>query len=124
MEVLHCDESSPVEFTNVVSGANIWVAQRAGGARFTPESFSGRGIVHKFGRQEFERNGAAQPYVLGAINHSHPSSAQLLDNAIVGEGLADEDRVPVLTRAAPLLRHQARGNFHGGPFNEAFSFAV
>jgi hypothetical protein len=32
--------------------------------------------------QEFESDQAAQPQILGPINHSHPAGAQLLEDAM------------------------------------------
>ena len=40
--------------------------------------------------QKFERDKTVQPGVLGLVNHTHPAAAQLLNDAVVRDGLADE----------------------------------
>jgi hypothetical protein len=41
-------------------------------------------------RQEFEGDAAVQPGVLGLVDHTHPAAAQLLDDAVMRDGLADD----------------------------------
>ena len=40
-------------------------------------------------RQEFKRHEAAEPEVFGFIHHPHPAAADLLQDAVVRDGLAD-----------------------------------
>jgi hypothetical protein len=40
--------------------------------------------------QEFQRNKTAKLRVLGFVNHAHTATAELLDDAVVRDGLADE----------------------------------
>ncbi len=54
-------------------------------------------------RQEFQRDETAQVHALGLIYDTHSSSAELFENAVVGDGLADE-RVGVLHSAVILGR--------------------
>src|ERR671922_190853 len=42
---LHDQEITALGFANVVDGANAWVIQRRGGARFTLEALQGHGIL-------------------------------------------------------------------------------
>ena len=41
-------------------------------------------------RQEFQRDEATKLGVLSLVNHTHAATAQLLDDAVVGDGLTDE----------------------------------
>ena len=41
-------------------------------------------------REEFQRHVAAQAGVFGFVDNTHAAAAQLLDDAVVGDGLADE----------------------------------
>jgi hypothetical protein len=41
-------------------------------------------------RQEFQGDEAPELSVLRLINDTHPTAAQLLDDAVVGDDLADE----------------------------------
>jgi hypothetical protein len=63
--------------------------ESGGGTGFPLEALE-RGMVagHRFG-QKFQRDGAVELHVDGAINHTHPAAADLFDDAIVGDGLAD-----------------------------------
>jgi hypothetical protein len=40
-------------------------------------------------RQELPGNEAAEFSVLGLVDHTHPAAAELLDNAVVRDGLPD-----------------------------------
>jgi len=53
-------------------------------------------VVSDFTRQKLESDKALDPSVLGLVNHSHPAAAQLLDDAVMGNSLADhQDCIPV-----------------------------
>jgi len=39
--------------------------------------------------QELEGNKPAELHILGLVHHTHPSAAQLLDDTVVRNGLAD-----------------------------------
>jgi len=41
-------------------------------------------------REEFERHEAAKPGVFRLINYAHRTTAELLDDAIVRDGLTDQ----------------------------------
>jgi hypothetical protein len=58
-------------------------------------------VVGDIGRQEFERNETVQLYVFGFVHDTHPAAAQLLDDAVVGDGLADH-LFEGLTAAVPF----------------------
>jgi hypothetical protein len=47
------------------------------------------GIVRRLPRQKFERNAASEVKVLGLVHYSHTTAAQLFQNAVVADGLAD-----------------------------------
>ena len=40
-------------------------------------------------RQELERDKAAEPSVLGLVNHTHAAATEFLDDAVVGDGFAN-----------------------------------
>ena len=42
-----------------------------------------------FVRQELQGDEAMEASVLGLVNHTHPAAAELLDDAVVRDGLAD-----------------------------------
>jgi hypothetical protein len=53
------------------------------------KTFKGLGIVRQLPRQKFERNAASEVKVLGLVHCSHTPAAQLFQNAVVADGLAD-----------------------------------
>src|ERR1700686_4448509 len=63
--------------------------ERGRGAGLALKSFAGSRIVLHLRRQEFQRDMAVQIEVFGFVDHTHPAAAQLLDDAIVRDGLAD-----------------------------------
>jgi len=48
------------------------------------------GVSRNFRRQELQGDKSMQPRVLGLVDHTHPAAAQLLDDAVVRDGLADQ----------------------------------
>ena len=87
IEKLHRDEGAAFFFADVVNRADVGMVQRRCGFRFAPESFQRLTIVGQLFGQELKSNEAVKPYVLGLIDHSHPAAAQLLDDAVVRDGL-------------------------------------
>ena len=42
-------------------------------------------------RQKLERDETVEASILGLVNHSHPASTELLDDAVMRDGLTDHD---------------------------------
>jgi len=63
--------------------------QRRGGLRFALEPSSSLRIFSAFVGKEFQGHKAAQLYILGLVDHAHPTPAELLDDAVVGDDLTD-----------------------------------
>ena len=42
--------------------------------------------------QEFEGNEPPEPDILGLVGNTHPATAELFDDAVVGDGLPDQRR--------------------------------
>ncbi len=91
-EMLHGDEGPPPVLADLIDGANAGMVQGGGGARFAPEALESRGVVGDFGGEKLEGHEAPQIDVFGLVHHTHPASAQLLDDAVVGDGPADQRR--------------------------------
>src|SRR5580658_4015811 len=86
---LHGDEVTSAVLADLVDGADIRVIQSGGGARLALKTVERQRILFCLGRQELERDVAAQVDVLGLIDNTHPAAAQLRDDTVVGDGLAD-----------------------------------
>jgi hypothetical protein len=73
---------------NFVNGADIGMIQRRSGASFAQEALIDLLILGDVLGEEFEGDKAAQRGVLGLVNHTHAAATQLLQNAVMGNGLA------------------------------------
>ncbi len=65
------------------------MVQRRSRLRLTLKSAERLGIPGHFIRQELEGDKTVQPGVFRFVNHTHPTAAQLSDNAVVRDSLAD-----------------------------------
>ena len=63
--------------------------QRGGGTGFPPEAIQGLRILRNVVRKEFQSDEAPEVDVLGFVNNTHPAAAQLLDDVVVRDGLAN-----------------------------------
>ena len=89
VQKLHGDEGLAVLLADVVNGADVGMIQRGRGLRFALKAGQRLRIAGNVFGQELQGDEAVQPRVLGLVNHAHPAAAQLLDDAVVRDGLAD-----------------------------------
>jgi hypothetical protein len=76
---------------NLVDGADIGMVQGRRSSSFTSKSFERlRVMIHIFG-QEFQGDEATKLGVFSLVNHTHPAAAQLLQDAVVRDGLDDHE---------------------------------
>ena len=89
VQKLHGDKRLAVLLANVVNGADVGMIQ--GGCRlgFALETGQGLRVAGNFRGQKFEGNETVQAGVFGLVNHAHAATAQLLENAVVRNRLAD-----------------------------------
>src|ERR1035438_5823365 len=92
IQILHGDERPPVLFTDVINRADIWVIECGGGLRFAAKTGENRRVAGNFFGQEFESDKKLQPRVFRFVDHPHTADTQLLDDAVVRDGLADHWR--------------------------------
>ena len=85
---LHGDERLLMLVINLVNGADIGMVQGGCGLRFALESGQSLPILFNLVRQELQSDKAVQLYVLSLVDNAHPAAAQLLDDAVVRDGLA------------------------------------
>ena len=91
-EQLHHDEASPVLLVNVMNGANVGMIQRGSSARLALKALERLLVAGKFIGKEFQRDLPAEARVLSLIDDAHASAAELLQNPVVGNGLAVHGR--------------------------------
>ncbi len=78
--------------------------KRRRGLRLAQEALLGLGVVQQVRRQELQRHRALERRVLGLVHLAHAALAQLLDDAVVADRLADHNRtiLPRLPREGYL----------------------
>jgi hypothetical protein len=98
VQVFHDDESLAVLLVDLVDGADIGMVEGGSGSCFAPEALQRLMVFGYVVRKELERDKAAQFDVLGFIDHTHTAAAELLNDAVVRDSLADhEQAVPGTT---------------------------
>jgi hypothetical protein len=65
------------------------VIQCGGSPRLALEAAEGLRIASNFVWEELQRDKTVQPCVLSLVDHTHPATAELLDDPIVRDGPAD-----------------------------------
>jgi len=90
-EKLHRDEGLALVLVDVVDGADVGVVEGGGGASLALEAFLCLVAGEQPLGQELERHLAAEAGVFGLVDHTHPPAAELLEDAVVRDSLADHD---------------------------------
>ena len=65
------------------------MVQRGSCLGLTPKTLQSLGILGEFFRQELQRHEAPRSRVLSLVHHTHTAAPELLDDAVVRDGLAD-----------------------------------
>src|SRR5262249_16315115 len=68
---------------------NVGVVQRGGGLCLTLEAGQSLSVLGYFIRQKFQGDEAMQLHILGLVHDTHSTAAELLDDAVMRNGLAD-----------------------------------
>ena len=79
-------------FLNCVNGADVGMVERRRSPRLAAETSLKLAVLGQFFGQELERHAAAELGVLGPVHHAPAPTAQLLQDAVVGNDLADHAR--------------------------------
>src|SRR5215475_577975 len=90
VQKLHGDEGTPTRFANVVNRTDIGMVQCGGSLSFAPKSCECMLVTGDTLRKEFQGNEAMQTDVFGLVHHTHTAATELLNNAVMRDGLADE----------------------------------
>ena len=90
VEQLHGEIALAVLLVEAVDGADVGVVQGRRRASLAPEPFDGFGARGASGREYLDGHLAAELEVLRPIDHTHPAGAELIEDAVVPEGLTDE----------------------------------
>ncbi len=90
VQKLHGDEGLSVLVVNFVDGADVGVIQGGSGLRLSLEACKSLRIFGNLVGQELESHKAPEFDILSLVHDTHPTTAELLDDAVVRDGLADE----------------------------------
>ena len=91
IQKFHGDEGLAVLLPDVIDGANVRVAESGRGLRLTLKTGQRLWVSGNFLRQELECNETVQAGVLGLVDDTHPAAPQLLNDAVMRDGLADHE---------------------------------
>jgi len=94
LQELHGDEGLTFVFVDFINGADVGMIERRGSAGLALEAAQGVTVFGQLCRQEVEGDETPQLAVLGLIDHTHTSAAELLEYAVMGNGLANHAEDP------------------------------
>src|SRR4029077_7722483 len=89
LNILHHQKVRSRLTRNVVQHDNIRVIQGRYRLCLAPESGQSLCIPGYLIGQKLQSHKAMQPRILGFVDHTHPTTAELLNDAVVRDGLAD-----------------------------------
>ena len=89
IQKLHGNERLLAVFADFVDGANVGMIESGRGARLPAKAFQCLRVSRQFIGEEFEGDEAAKFGVLSFIDHTHAAATELLDDAVVRDGLVD-----------------------------------
>ena len=96
VQQFHGDEGLALLLADVVDGADIGMVQSGGRPGLALEAVQGLRVLGNIFRQELQSDKAVQPGVFGLVNHAHAAATELLDDAVMRDGLADHWRTMLL----------------------------
>src|SRR6266849_893586 len=98
LQQFHGDEGSSLGLVNLVDGADVRMIQCRGSLGFALKTAECLRVFGYVVGQELESNETTKLHILGLVNHTHPATAELLNDAVVRDGSADQserDSTPV-----------------------------
>src|ERR1700730_2159075 len=90
VQKFHDDERLAFLLADLVNCADVGMIKGRGCAGFPAKSFEGLWVSRYIFGQKLQSNKAPEFRVFRLVNHTHPTPAQLLDDAVVRDGLADQ----------------------------------
>src|SRR5215831_18737416 len=86
---LHGNERLAVLFADVVNGADVRVIEGGSSLGFALKAGERLGIAGYLIGEELEGNKTVKPSIFSLVDHAHATATELLNDAVVGDGLAD-----------------------------------
>src|SRR5215813_8646690 len=91
---LHCDKVHTDAIANLVDVRDVRVIERCCGCCLLLEAAHSISVAGELSREYFQRNFTMQPSVLGQIDLTHSTLAELLDNPVMGKGFSNHRVAP------------------------------
>jgi hypothetical protein len=88
LQKFHGYELAVLVTADFIDGADVGVVERGSSTGLPPEAVKGLRVLGNIVRKEFQSDEAPKVGVLGFVDHTHPAAAELLDDAVVGDGFA------------------------------------
>src|SRR5581483_1837953 len=88
-QAFHDDEEMPFVLANFVDGANVGMVECRCGPCFAAKTLQRLRVLRSLFVKKLKRNEPAKRSVLRFVNHSHATSPEHLQDAVVGDCLAD-----------------------------------
>src|SRR2546426_6131905 len=115
IQKLHRDERLTILLADVVDRANVGMVQGGRCLRLASETGECLRVSGYFFGQELEGDKTVEAAILGFVDHTHPPAAELLDDAVVGDGLAEQgERVPPRAAMLGVLRRRSQREHANG----------
>ena len=89
LQPFHRHEMAAGVLSDIVNRANVRMIEGRGGAGLALEPFDRARILRQLLGEELQRDSTPQPRVFGQVDNAHAALAQLIQDAIVRDGLAD-----------------------------------
>ena len=89
VQKLHDDEGLPILLPDFMDSADIGMIQCRGCLRLPLEASQRLRVFGYFVGQKLQGYETVQRRILSLVHHTHATAAQLLDDAVVRDGLAD-----------------------------------
>ncbi len=89
---------------DVVDRADVGVLERGGRAGLALKPLERLSVAGQLLGQELQRHAAAELQVLGLVDDAHAAAAELRDDAVVGDGLADHQEAARFARNSFCFR--------------------
>src|ERR1039457_5288895 len=111
-------------FFHFINRANIGVVQRGSSLCLPLKTTERLWVVGELVRQQLESYEPAQAEVLRLVNHAHAARAPLLDDAVMGDGLAGEAAGSLRCALALLKSDCPRGHIDRRALQENSCFLL
>src|SRR6266699_4838539 len=85
----HGDEGMATDGVDVVNRADVRMIERGGSLRLTFETLQRGDVAGEVFGKKLKRHMTVQSEVFSLIHHTHPAAAQMADNSVMRNGLAD-----------------------------------